>query len=63
MKIQNIIGKPVSDHNFFGRDRELEELQAVTEREHVLLLAPRRVGKTSLLHASADSSSFARSGF
>lgn len=51
MKIQNIIGKPVSDQNFFGRGRELEELQAISEREHVLLLAPRRVGKTSLLHA------------
>jgi hypothetical protein len=51
VNIQNIIGKPVSDQNFFGRGRELEELQAVSEREHVLLLAPRRVGKTSLLHA------------
>ncbi len=49
--IENIIGKPVADQNFFGRDTELEELQAITEREHVLLLAPRRVGKTSLLHA------------
>lgn len=49
--IENIIGKPVSDQNFFGRDQELDDLQAVTEREHVLLLAPRRVGKTSLLHA------------
>jgi len=49
--IENIIGKPVADQNFFGRDAELEELQAITEREHVLLLAPRRVGKTSLLHA------------
>jgi uncharacterized protein len=51
--IQNIIGKPVSDQNFFGRDTELQELQAISEREHVLLLAPRRVGKTSLLHALA----------
>lgn len=51
--IENIIGKPVSDQNFFGRHTELKELQAITEREHVLLLAPRRVGKTSLLHALA----------
>jgi len=51
VRIENIIGKPVSDQNFFGRDRELAELQGITEREHVLLLAPRRVGKTSLLHA------------
>lgn len=51
--VENIVGKPVHDHNFFGRDAELENLQAITEREHVLLLAPRRVGKTSLLHALA----------
>lgn len=51
--VENIVGKPVLDHNFFGRDAELEDLQAITEREHVLLLAPRRVGKTSLLHALA----------
>lgn len=53
MLVENIVGKPVHDHNFFGRDAELEDLQAITEREHVLLLAPRRVGKTSLLHALA----------
>lgn len=53
MPIQNVVGKPVVDENFFGREAELEELQAITEREHVLLLAPRRVGKTSLLHALA----------
>lgn len=51
VKVENIIGKPVVDDNFFGRDAELANLQAITEREHVLLLAPRRVGKTSLLHA------------
>jgi hypothetical protein len=51
VQIENIIGKPVVDKNFFGRDVELEDLQAITEREHVLLLAPRRVGKTSLLQA------------
>lgn len=53
MRIENIIGKPVLDQNFFGRSAELQELQTITEREHVLLLAPRRVGKTSLLHALA----------
>lgn len=51
MRLENVIGKPVVDQNFFGRDAELQELQAITEREHVLLLAPRRVGKTSLLQA------------
>lgn len=51
--LENVIGKPVQGHNFFGRASELAELQAITAAEHVLLLAPRRVGKTSLLHALA----------
>jgi len=53
VSIENIVGKPVVEQNFFGRDAELEDLQGITEREHVLLLAPRRVGKTSLLQALA----------
>lgn len=51
MALENIIGKPVQAENFFGRDDEVEQLRAISEREHVLMLAPRRVGKTSLLHA------------
>lgn len=51
MPIRNIIGKPVAGPNFFGRERELDELKRIAEDEHVLLLAPRRVGKTSLLLA------------
>jgi hypothetical protein len=53
VSIENVVGKPVVDQNFFGREVELRDLQAITEHEHVLLLAPRRVGKTSLLHALA----------
>ena len=54
VRVENIIGKPVLDQNFFGRDAELAELQAITEREHVLLLAPRRVGdrKSTRLNSS-----------
>ena len=51
--VKNIIGKPVAGPDFFGRDREVQELRRICEDEHVLLLAPRRVGKTSLLHALA----------
>jgi AAA+ ATPase superfamily predicted ATPase len=43
--MKNIIGKPVAGENFFGRERELQELSRISEDEHVLLLAPRRVGK------------------
>ena len=46
-----MVGKPVVDGDFFGRERELDELDRITQDEHVLLLAPRRVGKTSLLFA------------
>jgi len=49
--IKNVIGKPVTGSNFFGREQELDELDQITHGEHVLLLAPRRVGKTSLLFA------------
>jgi hypothetical protein len=52
--MKNIIGKPVDGANFFGRSRELRELRRICEDEHILLLAPRRVGKTSLLHALAS---------
>lgn len=52
--MKNIIGKPVIGADFFGRERELEDLKRVSEDEHVLLLAPRRVGKTSLLYAIAS---------
>ncbi|HWU88344.1 MAG TPA: hypothetical protein VN253_13755 [Kofleriaceae bacterium] len=49
--MRNVVGKPVTGSNFFGREQELEELGEITRDEHVLLLAPRRVGKTSLLLA------------
>lgn len=49
--MKNVVGKPVTGNNFFGRTQELAELGEITRDEHVLLLAPRRVGKTSLLLA------------
>lgn len=48
--MQNITGQPVVGTDFYGRDYELKALWERLERgEHVLLLAPRRVGKTSLM--------------
>ena len=47
--MDNIVGKPVTGENFFGRTGEVERLARMVESEHVLVLAPRRVGKTSLL--------------
>ena len=48
--MQNITGQPVVGANLYGRGYELTTLWERLERgEHVLLLAPRRVGKTSLM--------------
>lgn len=49
MKI--IVGNTAEGDNFFGRLVELARLDQLLEDHHVLLLAPRRVGKTSLLRA------------
>ncbi|MBK7195926.1 MAG: ATP-binding protein [Myxococcales bacterium] len=49
MKI--IVGNTAEGENFFGRLAELAHLDRLLEDHHVLLLAPRRVGKSSLLRA------------
>jgi hypothetical protein len=50
VRIRNSIGCPVEGQNFFNRDDEQAQLWLRLETDHVLLLAPRRVGKTSLLY-------------
>ena len=53
MTISNITGSPVSDDDFYDREWELDVLtRAVQERNNVLLTAPRRVGKSSLVLAA-----------
>ena len=43
-------GRWVSGDDFFGRDRELQDLEArIGDRNHVLLTGQRRMGKTSLV--------------
>jgi uncharacterized protein len=47
--MNNILGQPVEGDDFFDREDETRQLwQTLEEGNHVLLLAPRRVGKTSL---------------
>lgn len=47
--MNNIVGQPVEGEDFFDRQDELRRLwESLQEGNHVLLLAPRRVGKTSL---------------
>lgn len=48
--MRNMTGRPVSEEDFFNREAELADLWRKIETDHVLLLAPRRVGKTSLMY-------------
>src|SRR5579862_646608 len=51
MPLTNIAGPPVSGANLYGREGELREIWARLKGGHNLtLLAPRRIGKTSLMH-------------
>lgn len=43
------IGPPVTDNNYYPRHEISDKLTRVMQNEHVLFLAPRRTGKTSIL--------------
>ena len=48
--MRNITGQAVIGEDLYGRESELELLwEKLEQGEHVLMLAPRRVGKTSLM--------------
>ena len=50
MSISNKTGSPVSGDDFFDREWEFKQLvKSVQAQEHVLISAPRRVGKSSLM--------------
>ena len=51
MNLRNTIGSPVEGQNFYDRSDVQARLWDRLETDHVLLLAPRRVGKTSLLYS------------
>ena len=46
---RNTVGPPVRGEDFFDREREQARIWRDLETDHLLLLAPRRVGKTSLM--------------
>lgn len=46
---ENVCGKRVVGQNFYGRSREVERVWARLETDNVVLSAPRRVGKSSLM--------------
>lgn len=49
--MDNIAGPPVGGDNFFGRATDIARLVALLDQHDVLLLGPRRIGKTSLARA------------
>ena len=53
--LANIAGSPVSGENLYGREAEISDLWTrLQDNQHILMLAPRRVGKTSLMHELRD---------
>lgn len=52
--MKNRTVKPVRKDDFFDRRQEMAELWHLVERDNVLMLAPRRVGKTSILLRMRD---------
>ncbi|MFO0590856.1 MAG: hypothetical protein U0441_25150 [Polyangiaceae bacterium] len=50
----NVVGKPVRGGDFFNRSREINDMWSRLETDNILLLAPRRVGKTSLMYRLLD---------
>lgn len=48
--MRNMTGRPVFKDDFYDRTIELQHIWRKLETENLLLLAPRRVGKTSLIY-------------
>lgn len=46
--MKNISGPPVEGEDFFGREKDVAALWEALQSQDVLLLGPRRIGKTSL---------------
>ncbi|MBC3910553.1 ATP-binding protein [Undibacterium umbellatum] len=49
--MDNIAGTPVEGENFFGRSTEVGRLADILRNDDILLLGPRRIGKTSICRA------------
>lgn len=49
--MENIAGSPVEGENFFGRDADVARLRDILANDDILLLGPRRIGKTSAARA------------
>lgn len=49
--MENIAGSPVEGKNFFGREKIVKDLHEILVNDDILLLGPRRIGKTSTARA------------
>lgn len=49
--MDNIAGSPVEGEDFFGRQSDVDRLKDILLKDDVLLLGPRRIGKTSIARA------------
>lgn len=54
--MRNTVGSPVEGDDFYGREVEMRQLWQRLETDHILMLAPRRMGKTSILKRLRDTS-------
>ena len=51
---RNMVGPPVRGENFFGRESLVDLIWQKLQAGHVLLAAPRRFGKTSIMYRLLD---------
>jgi hypothetical protein len=49
--MDNIAGSPVEGDNFYGREGDIARLRETLDHHDILLLGPRRIGKTSIARA------------
>lgn len=55
MYMQIVVGQAVRKKNFWDRKYEMEDIwEAIESGSHILLVAPRRVGKTSIMYKIVD---------
>jgi hypothetical protein len=49
--MDNIAGSPVEGENFYARKADVARLRGILDNDDILLLGPRRIGKTSIARA------------
>lgn len=55
--MKSSVGNPVEGEDFFDREKEQAKIWRKLEGSHLLMLAPRRIGKTSLIYRIRDTAS------